>query len=154
MAPGEIELEITESQAIPVHRVVDDNLARIVAMGVSIAMDDFGMGYSSLLHMRRFRIHAIKIDGSLTRDVLTNPTSGDIIRTIAALGRTQQVEVVAEFVETIEQRDTLAELGCDVFQGYLYSPPLPGGPCAEYLLAHGTRTDGSESRLATTNGGT
>ena len=154
LAPGEIELEITESQAIPVHRVVDDNLARIVAMGVSIAMDDFGMGYSSLLHMRRFRIHAIKIDGSLTRDVLTNPTSGDIIRTIAALGRTQQVEVVAEFVETIEQRDTLAELGCDVFQGYLYSPPLPGGPCAEYLLAHGTRTDGSESRLATTNGGT
>ena len=136
LAPGEIELEITESQAIPVHQVVEENLAQIVAMGVSLAMDDFGMGYSSLLHMRRFRVHAIKIDGSLTRDVLSNPASGDIIRTIAALGRTRQVEVVAEFVETIEQRDALAALGCDVFQGYLYSPPLPAVACVAYLLAN------------------
>ena len=137
LAPGEIELEITESQAIPVRQVVEQNLAQIVAMGVSLAMDDFGMGYSSLLHMRRFSIHAIKIDGSLTRDVLTNPTSSDIIRTIAALGRSRQVEVVAEFVETMEQRDALAALGCDIFQGYLYSPPLPAAACVEYLLANG-----------------
>ena len=137
LAPGEIELEITESQAIPVRQVVDQNLAQIVAMGVSLAMDDFGMGYSSLLHMRRFSIHAIKIDGSLTRDVLANPTSRDIIHTIATLGRARHVEVVAEFVETVEQRDVLAALGCDVFQGYLYSPALPAAACVEYLLANG-----------------
>ena len=143
LSPGEIELEITESQAIPVRQVVDQNLAQIVAMGVSLAMDDFGMGYSSLLHMRRFSIHAIKIDGSLTRDVLANPTSRDIIHTIATLGRARHVEVVAEFVETVEQRDVLAELGCDVFQGYLYSPPLPPAACVEYLLAHdGARVAG------------
>jgi lactose/cellobiose-specific phosphotransferase system IIC component len=149
LAPGEIELEITESQSIPVHRAVDDNLAQIVAMGVSLAMDDFGMGYSSLLHMRRFPVHAIKIDGSLTRDVLTNPTSAAIIRTIAALGRMQQVEVVAEFVETAEQRDALASLGCDVFQGYLHSPALSGAACGEYLLAHATRAEGNVALIAT-----
>jgi len=101
LSASEIELEITESQAIPLLEVVDRNLEKIVAMGVSLAMDDFGMGYSSLLHMRRFYIRTIKIDGSLIRDVLTNPTSRDIIHTIAALGHTRQLEVVAEFVETV-----------------------------------------------------
>jgi len=81
--------------------------------------------------------------------VLTNPTSGDIIRTIAALGRTQQVEVVAEFMETVEQRDALAALGCEVSQGCLYSPPLPGAAYAEYLLAYDTRTYAGQAILAT-----
>jgi lactose/cellobiose-specific phosphotransferase system IIC component len=134
LTPGEIQLEITESQAIPLLQVVDHNLTAIVGMGVSLAMDDFGMGYSSLLHMRRFPIQAIKIDGSLTRDVLTNPISRDIIHTIAALGVAREVEVVAEFVETVEQRDILLTLGCEVFQGYLYSPALPADDCARYLL--------------------
>ncbi|MBP1203369.1 EAL domain-containing protein (putative c-di-GMP-specific phosphodiesterase class I)/cellobiose-specific phosphotransferase system component IIC [Duganella sp. 1411] len=139
LAPREIELEITESQAIAASEVVDRNLAAIVDMGVALAMDDFGMGHTSLLYLRRFAIHAIKLDGSLTRDVLGNPISRDIIQTIAALGRARQVEVVAEFVETVEQRDALAALGCNAFQGYLYSPPLPGAACAGYLLAE--RTD-------------
>lgn len=137
LRPGEIQLEITESQAIPLHQVVDRNLAAIVGMGVTLAMDDFGMGYSSLLHMRRFQIHTIKMDGSLTRDVLCNPTSRDIIHTVAALGQARQVEVVAECVETTEQRDVLAALGCDVFQGYLYSRPLPADECARYLQRAG-----------------
>lgn len=137
LAPGEIQLEVTESQAIPAHEMVDSNLAAIVGMGVSLAMDDFGMGYSSLLHMRRFPIHAIKIDGSLTRDVLTNSISRDIIHSIASLGTARAVEVVAEFVETAEQRDALLALGCEVFQGYLYSPPLPADDCARYLTRHG-----------------
>ena len=135
LSPDELELEITESQAIAASAVVDRNLARIVDMGVALAMDDFGMGYSSLLHMRRFAIGAIKIDGSLTRDVLCNAISRDIIQTIAALGRARNVDVVAEFVETAEQRDALAALGCNIFQGYLYSPPLPGPACVDYLLA-------------------
>ncbi|MBT9598598.1 MAG: PTS sugar transporter subunit IIC/EAL domain-containing protein [Vitreoscilla sp.] len=132
----EIELEITEGQPIPPGRRVDDTLHALVSMGVRLAMDDFGMGYSSLLHMRRFRIHVIKIDGSLTRDVLTNSTSADIIRTIATLGRAQQVEVVAEYVDNMPQRDALAALGCEVFQGYLHSPPLAPAACIEYLCRH------------------
>jgi EAL domain-containing protein (putative c-di-GMP-specific phosphodiesterase class I) len=135
LRPGDIELEITESHGIPMSPLVDDNLAQIVGMGVLLAMDDFGMGHSSLLHLRRLRVHAIKIDGSLSRDVLHNTTSADIVRTIGALGRSRQVEVVAEFVETVEQRDRLLALGCDVFQGYLHSPPLPAAACLDYLLA-------------------
>ncbi len=149
LTPDQIELEITESHAIPVHQVVDQNLAQLVDMGVSLAMDDFGMGHSSLLYMRRFSVHAIKIDGSLTRDVLTNPAGRDIVRTITALGHARRVEVVAEFVETAEQRDVLAALGCEVFQGYLYSPPLPAADCAEYLRANGV----SRGSLACAAGG-
>ncbi len=66
---------------------------------------------------------------------LANPTCAEIVRTISSLGRSQRAEVVAEFVETAEQRDRLLELGCDVFQGYLHSPPLPPVACLDYLLA-------------------
>ena len=104
-------------------------------------MDDFGMGYSSLLHLRRFRIHSIKIDGSLTRDVLSNKTNAEIIRAITSLGMSCQVEIVAEFIETLAQRDALAEMGCDVFQGYYHSPPLTESECLTYFGRHLTGAD-------------
>lgn len=130
---SEIELEITESAGMPDDAMVDQTLHRLVDMGVHLSMDDFGMGYSSLLYMRRFPMYAIKIDGSVTRDVLTNRTNADIIRTIVSLGKSQHVHVVAEYVETEEQRDYLAQLGCDVFQGYLYSAPLSEESCQLYF---------------------
>lgn len=133
LAPSEIELEITESAVLPNSQVVEQTLKRFEQMGVRLAMDDFGMGYSSLLYLRRFSVHSIKIDGCLTRDVLSNRTNADIIRTIVALGRSQKVEVVAEFVETLEQRIRLAELGCDVFQGYYHSPALHEMQCLAYI---------------------
>ncbi|WP_043813562.1 EAL domain-containing protein [Rubrivivax gelatinosus] len=134
LRPGELEIEITESSGIPVSRVADDNLAGLEALGVRLAMDDFGMGHASLLHLRRFRVSAIKIDGSLSRDVMAHPVSADIIRAIAALGHTSGARVIAEFVETREQRDRLAALGCSVFQGYLHSRALPAEDCLDYLL--------------------
>jgi lactose/cellobiose-specific phosphotransferase system IIC component len=134
--PSEIELEITESQHIPNTRVVDAALSDLSNLGVQLAMDDFGMGYSSLLHLRRFRVHAIKIDGSLTRDILSNTASADIIRTIAELGRAQNIDVIAEFVETKAQRDFLGELGCGCFQGYFHSPALGEVECVEYFRIH------------------
>jgi EAL domain-containing protein (putative c-di-GMP-specific phosphodiesterase class I) len=134
LGPAELELEITESCAIPVGEVADANLAGLDALGVRLAMDDFGMGHASLLHLKRFRVAAIKVDGSLSRDVLAHPVSADIIRAIATLGHTGGARVIAEFVETREQRDRLATLGCDVFQGYLYSRALPAGECLAYLL--------------------
>lgn len=133
LKPSEIELEITESAVIPDSQAVERTLRTFEQMGVRLAMDDFGMGYSSLLYLRRFHVHSIKIDGCLTRDVLSNSTNADIIRTIVALGRSQKVEVVAEYVETLDQRVLLAELGCDVFQGYFHSPALPEGQCLVYL---------------------
>lgn len=136
LRPAEIELEITESSVLPKTDTVDDTLRRLSAIGVRLAMDDFGMGYSSLLYLRRFQVHAIKVDGSLTRDVLTNGTNADIIRTIANLGQTQKVDVVVEFVETQEQRDKLEELGCNVFQGYYHSRPLNEDACLAYFWHH------------------
>lgn len=133
LTPAEIELEITESSVIPETRTVDQTLAELTKTGVRLSMDDFGMGYSSLLYLRRFKVHAIKIDGSLTRDVLCNRANADIIRTITALGQAQQVHVIAEFVETSEQREVLAQMGCDTFQGYFHSPPLDEEQCLDYF---------------------
>ncbi|SFK51954.1 diguanylate phosphodiesterase [Methylophaga sulfidovorans] len=134
--PQDIELEITESSEISDSKQVEKILQEISDIGIHLAMDDFGMGYSSLLYMRRFKVNAIKIDGSITRDVLTNTTNADIIRTISNLGKAQQVSVVAEYVETIEQREALAEMGCDIFQGYYHSPPLKPEDCQVYFLSH------------------
>jgi lactose/cellobiose-specific phosphotransferase system IIC component len=136
LRPDEIELEITESLHIPDTSLVDAALCDLSELGIRLAMDDFGMGYSSLLHLRRFHVHAIKIDGSLTRDVLTNTASADIIRTIAALGRAQHIDVIAEFVETKAQRDLLGELGCDCFQGHFHSPALDEVECLDYFTIH------------------
>jgi lactose/cellobiose-specific phosphotransferase system IIC component len=132
----EIEIEITESEAIPDEAATNSNLQTLSDMGVRLSMDDFGMGYSSLLHLRRFNIHAIKIDGSLTRDVLMNTTNADIIRAITSLGKARNVEVVAEYVETLEQREALAGMGCDVFQGHYHSPPLSESDCLSYFARH------------------
>jgi len=136
LRPDELELEITESLHIPDTLVVDAALRDLSGLGIRLAMDDFGMGYSSLLHLRRFRVHAIKIDGSLTRDILSNTASADIIRTIAALGRAQDIDVIAEFVETKAQRDLLGELGCDCFQGHFHSPALGEAECLDYFRIH------------------
>jgi len=124
LSPSELELEVTEGRTLATTSQADATLRALCAMGVHLSMDDFGMGCSSLLYMQRFEVSAIKIDGSLTRDVMNNDVAADIIRTIGILGKKQGVRVVAEFVETAEQRDKLAELGCDEFQGYLYSPAI------------------------------
>ena len=136
LEPAEIEIEITESMAIPDTLKVQQTLQQLSDSGVRIAMDDFGMGYSSLLYLRRIQVHVIKIDGSITRDVLINETNADIIRAITALGKTQKVEVIAEYVETVEQRDALIEMGVNVLQGYLYSTPLSEADCVEYFKHH------------------
>lgn len=143
--PEELELEITESSEIPDTSLTDLILQQLVETGVHLAMDDFGMGYSSLLYMRRFPVDAIKIDGSITRDVLINDTNADIVRTICALGQAQRVHVVAEYVETKEQRDVLAEMGCDIFQGYYHSPPIAEADCLNYFQLHNGLVQGKLS---------
>ncbi|ODN65423.1 Cyclic di-GMP phosphodiesterase YfgF [Methylophaga muralis] len=141
----EIELEITESSEIPDTNLTDIILQQLVDTGVNLAMDDFGMGYSSLLYMRRFPVDAIKIDGSITRDVLLNDTNADIIRTICSLGQAQKVHVVAEYVETKEQLEALSEMGCDIFQGYFYSPPIAESDCLNYFKLHNGLVQGKLS---------
>lgn len=132
----DIDIEITEGRTIANTAQADTTLAELQAMGLSLSMDDFGMGCTSLLYMHRFKVHAIKLDGVLTRKVLDNPVDQDIIRCVCRLGHSQGVYVVAEFVETPAQRDMLLALGCDFFQGWLYSPAMPASKVPGYLDTH------------------
>lgn len=134
--PQEIELEITESSILPDDPVIDETLSRLSTLGVRLAIDDFGMGYASLRYLNRFKVSTLKIDGSLTKDVLTNPVKGDIIKTIVALGDAQSLDVIAEYVETAAQRKMLTAMGCTALQGYLFSQPLPNQDCLNYCKKH------------------
>jgi len=133
---SEIEIEIIESEVIPDEAATNSTLEALSALGVRLSVDDFGMGHSSLLHLRRFDIHAIKIDGSLTRDVLINQANADIIKAITALAKARNVEVVAEFVESEAQRNALSEMGCDLFQGHFHSAALSEADCLRYFASH------------------
>lgn len=130
---GELALELTESQHVPDDLGSVQTLKALQALGVHLEMDDFGMGYSSMLYIRRFHFDAIKLDGSLTREVLQSNNCCDIIASVVQLARALKMRVVAEYVETREQQELLAKLGCDAFQGYLYSPALVGERCLDYL---------------------
>lgn len=122
LEPSYLMLEITESIAMQEDAAIKV-LKELKALGVLIAMDDFGTGYSSLKHLRHFPIDHLKIDRAFVSD-LGNEDGEAIVATIIALGHNLKIPVVAEGVETIEQANALIGLGCDIFQGYLYSRPL------------------------------
>ena len=99
-------------------------LERLKKTGVKLAMDDFGTGYSSLSYLKRFKMDSIKIDRSLTRDVVTNPEDREIVKAIVALGRNLNLEVVAEGIEEMEQLEIIQECGCDELQGFYFDKAL------------------------------
>lgn len=136
LPPSALGLELTESQHVPDDPVSSRTLLGLQSMGIHLEMDDFGMGYSSMLYVRRFKFSAIKLDGSLTKEVLQDNNCSDIISSVVQLGRALGIRVIAEYVETLEQQARLEQLGCEVFQGYLYSPALASGPCLAYLHRH------------------
>ena len=120
-----IIVEITEEQAFSNSDVSIKNLNQLREFGCQIAIDDFGTGYANYERLKRLEADIIKIDGSFVRDVLTNPMDAMIIRSICELAKVQNLEVVAEFVETPEQRDMLLRFGVDYLQGYLIGKPTP-----------------------------
>lgn len=123
--PKMLELEVTESSIMENAENVISCLEKLKAMGVSIAIDDFGTGYSSLSYLRRFPIDLLKIDREFVRNVGSNKVDADIVSTIITLAHTLSVKVLAEGVETEEQRSFLTDNDCDSLQGYLFSKPLP-----------------------------
>lgn len=130
LAPGRLELEITEGVLI---EDFDRGLAllrRLKALGVRISMDDFGSGYSSLSYLQAFPFDKIKIDRAFIINLGRNPQSAAIVRAVIDLGHGLEMSIIAEGVETIDQLTFLAREGCDGVQGYLLGKPLPIGQYA------------------------
>jgi EAL domain-containing protein (putative c-di-GMP-specific phosphodiesterase class I) len=123
--PRNLKLELTES--ILVHDV-EDVIAKMTTLrshGVKFSVDDFGTGYSSLTYLKRLPLDQLKIDRSFTRDILIDGGTGAIAQSIISLSEAMGFSVMAEGVETEEQRQSLARMGCHSFQGYLFSRPVP-----------------------------
>ncbi len=133
---GDLELEITESAVMEDPEVALDTLSELKGLGVRLAVDDFGMAYSSLSYLKRFPVDTIKIDRSFVMGLGRDPDDEAIVRAVIGLGRSLHLEVVAEGVETAEQRWHLRKMGCEMGQGYLFARPVPGAE-AGLLLAKG-----------------
>jgi len=123
--PENLMLELTESMLVEDIEEVIAKMTELKGHGLKFSLDDFGTGYSSLSFLKRLPLDELKIDRSFVRDALTDASGGAIVQAIISLGRAMGMPVVAEGVETEEQREFLAGLGCHAFQGYLFSRPLP-----------------------------
>ncbi len=139
--PKRLKLELTESLLADRMEVTLAKMGSLKALGVTLALDDFGMGYSSLSVLKRLPLDQLKIDKSFVADVLTDPDDAAISRAIIALAHSMSLEVMAEGVETLAQRDFLSEQGCEYFQGYLFATPRPIEQMEAYLLTQTPRPD-------------
>lgn len=132
LPPSRLLIEVTEGLLLDPAADAVAKIDALASAGIQLAVDDFGMGYSSLAYLKRFRLHALKIDRMLLRDVAAEPQDAAIVRAIVELGRGLGLKVVAEGVETLAQFDALRALGCDAMQGFLFSMPL----AEERIRAH------------------
>jgi EAL domain-containing protein (putative c-di-GMP-specific phosphodiesterase class I) len=134
LPPRLLELEITESLAMRETDATLATLRKLKELGVSIAIDDFGTGYSSLAYLKRFPVDKLKIDRSFITELPGDRDQGAIVSAIIALAHALQIRVVAEGVETAEQREFLRSCGCDFIQGYLVGKPVDADTAAkEYV---------------------
>ncbi|PZP56437.1 MAG: bifunctional diguanylate cyclase/phosphodiesterase [Micavibrio aeruginosavorus] len=131
--PNLLELEVTESAFMEDIQHTVQTLKELHSLGVELAIDDFGTGYSSLSYLRQFPIDRLKIDQSFIRNALTNNDDRAIARTIIGLGRSLNLRVIAEGVETQEHEEFLLSEGCDEVQGYRYSRPVPDEKFFEFV---------------------
>jgi diguanylate cyclase (GGDEF)-like protein len=124
LRPDQLEIEVTETALMHDIDYTRSQLAQLRSLGVRTAVDDFGTGYSSLAYLRHFELDTLKIDQLFIANMLDSPRDAAIVSTILELGRNLGLEVVAEGVETLEQREWLLEHGCEIMQGFLVSRPL------------------------------
>ncbi|MBK8535180.1 MAG: EAL domain-containing protein [Candidatus Competibacteraceae bacterium] len=125
LPPQALELELTESSLLEIGPNTEETLLALERLGVGLAIDDFGTGYSSLSYLKRLPLTALKVDQSFVRDLVSDPDDRTLAATIIALGHGLGLQVVAEGVETDEQRRILLDQGCDLAQGYFFGQPVP-----------------------------
>jgi diguanylate cyclase (GGDEF)-like protein/PAS domain S-box-containing protein len=123
--PKHLRLELTETMLVENVQEVIEKMKELKSHGLRFSLDDFGTGYSSLAYLKRLPLDQLKIDRSFIRDILSDESSAAIAQTIISLSRAMGLPVIAEGVETEEQREFLTRIGCHAFQGYLFSRPLP-----------------------------
>jgi diguanylate cyclase (GGDEF)-like protein len=135
--PRYLELEITESALLENADNARDTLEELHELGVQLAIDDFGIGYSSLHYLKKFPINTLKMDRTFVKGIIADADDAAIVEAIIGLGHSLRLKVVAEGVETEKQLAYLRDRGCDEVQGFYFSCPIPSDNCAQWLLNNG-----------------
>jgi EAL domain-containing protein (putative c-di-GMP-specific phosphodiesterase class I) len=136
LAPACLELELTESVAAGNPEAACAILNRLHGLGVRLSIDDFGTGFSSLNHLKRFPIHTLKIDQTFVRDIDSDGDDRAIVQAIIQMAHAMRLSTIAEGVETAEQAEFLRANGCDMVQGYLYCRPQEPAAALAWMQAH------------------
>ncbi|MCX7902205.1 MAG: EAL domain-containing protein, partial [Burkholderiaceae bacterium] len=125
VAPSEIEIEVTETGLLDTSAIARENLLRLRNAGVKLALDDFGVGFSSLSHLRDLPIQRLKIDRSFTVECMRDARTLTIVKAVIEMARSLGISVTAEGIETQAQQTWMQHLGCDSAQGFLFARPMP-----------------------------
>jgi len=133
LAPTCLEIEITETNFISSTDYTISVLRELRALGIRVSLDDFGTGYSCMSYLQNLPIDTLKIDGSFVRNLGQNKAADGIVQSIVTLGKSLNLNLIAECAETQEQVNALSILKCDVIQGYFYSKPLNPEQVISYL---------------------
>ena len=136
LQPAMLELEITESTIMQNAQQTTDTLHALTDIGVRFSIDDFGTGYSSLAYLKRFAVDCLKIDRSFVQDIIHDPDSFSIAKSIIALAHSLNLEVVAEGIENDSQLRMLVLMNCDMLQGYYFSKPVPDTELPRLIRDH------------------
>ncbi|SBW09410.1 PTS system protein [uncultured delta proteobacterium] len=142
-----LELEVTESTMLGAGTAQSQYLSQLHMLGLRIAIDDFGMGHSSLKYLKQFPVTTVKIDDGISREVVTNPICADIVASITRLCRARGMLCVAEFVENDAQAAVLRTLGVDALQGHIFSPSLAADECFAFIRENNARAAKQENRV-------
>lgn len=134
--PTRIEFEITEGQRLLLNDALIEDLRELASMGVRIAVDDFGMGHTSLHYLKSFPVHSLKIDGEIIKDVADSELVQEIVQSMGQLAHGMNAVMIAEWVEEEAQLEILEKLGCDQYQGRLFSMPLGLAALVAYCVKH------------------
>ncbi|MBF0471788.1 MAG: EAL domain-containing protein [Gammaproteobacteria bacterium] len=134
ISPSCLEIEITEGVLMKSTSVVQENIRQLTAMGIKLSIDDFGTGYSSISYLRQIPFSTLKVDKSFVDGITLNEEDAMLVHSIITLAKNMRLSVIGEGVETREQADRLKTFGCNTFQGYYFSRPIPASELEQLLL--------------------